>query len=322
MTPDRVSLVIASYRRGAKIDPTLATAFAQTRVPDEILVLNDRGFPETRAYIAANFPTVRVVDETCGSAAAARNAGARHAANPLVMFLDDDDLLHPHAVETLLRTRRAFPEARAWYSDHRWVNQVTGEVIPDHHRTVPAFRRLAWARPVRQTAEGRLFDRRLYRPMLHGGLLQSPWMVEREAFLAIGGFDPAFTSNEDWELYLRMVFHYRVALTDEIISDHILEAGREHVSRSGNLEETSAAIIRKHLRWALRRADLRSAAVLLRRLGMAHKTRGDARLPDLRAAWREYLRAFRCWPFDHVVAARAIVVWPLRMLTGRPGGAA
>ena len=32
---------------------------------------------------------------------------------------------------------------------------------------------------------------------------------------------------------------------------------------------------------------------------------------------REYLRAFRLWPFDHVVAARALVLWPLKLLVGR-----
>lgn len=315
---DRVSLVIASHRRGAKIGPTLASVFAQTRVPDEVLVLNDGGLAETREFIATSFPTVRVVDDVGGCAGAARNLGAKHAVHPLVMFLDDDDRLHSHAVETLLRSLRTFPEAKAAFADHTFTDHTTGHHVPDHHRSVPSFHRLNWATPRAKSGDVRLFDRALYRPMLRGGLLQQPWLVERDLFLSLGGFDSAFRSNEDWELYLRLVRNHSVALTDAIISDHLVEAGREHVSRSANLEETSAAIIRKHLRIAWRSGDMHSASILMRRLALHHKTRGDQAFPsDHVAGWRAYWRSFRTWPFDHVVAARTLVVWPWKMIAGR-----
>ena len=317
MIDNRLTLVIASYRRGARIGPTLASVLAQTRVPDEILVLNDRGFAETREFIAANFPTVRVVDADCGSAGAARNRGAKHAAHPLVMFLDDDDRLHPHAVATLLATLRAFPEAHAAYADHTFTDLGTGRHVPNHHRAVPAFERLRRAKPVKQTPTARLYDRRLYYPMLRGGLLQQPWLVRRDTLLSLGGFDESVRSNEDWDLYLRIVYAHPVALTDEVISDHLVEPGRDHVSRSAGLEDTSAALIRKHLRARARDGDLRAVPILLRVLGQLHKTRGDRlQNSDRRAAWHAYLRAFRAWPFDHVVAARAVVLWPLQLLAG------
>lgn len=312
---DRVSLVIASHRRGAKIGPTLASVFAQTRVPDEVLVLNDGGFAETREHIAANFPTVRVVDAVGGSAGAARNLGAKHAVNPLIIFLDDDDLLHPHAVETLLQTHRTFPEAKAAYADHTFTDHNSGYHVSNHHRAEPAFQRLTWAKPVKATEDARLYDRRLYYPLLRGGLLQQPWLVDRGVFLALGGFDEAFRCHEDWELHLRIVRSHSIALSDRVISDHIHEVGRDHVSRSADLEGTSAAIIRKHLKLSAASLDIPAAVVLLRRLGMHHKSVGDHLFTtDRRAGWHAYLRSLRAWPFDSAVFVRALFLWPWKAL--------
>ncbi|MEO8483548.1 MAG: glycosyltransferase family 2 protein [Acidobacteriota bacterium] len=319
---DTLSLVIASHNRGARIGPTLASVFTQTRLPDEVLVFNDGGSPDTRAYIAASFPSVRVVDGVGGNAGAARNLGAQHASSSLVMFLDDDDQLHPDAVDTLLGLHRAFPEAVAAFADHTFTDRVTGAHVANHHRDVASFHRIAQARPVRVGPEGRLFDRRLYYPMLWGGLLQQPWLVRRDVFLALGGFDTAFRSNEDWELYLRLVHAHAIALTDHVISDHIVEPDRAHVSRSANLTDTSREIIRKHVRLALRGLDVRAAGILLRRLGRHYKTDGDMLLHSAPgAAWRAYLRSLRTWPFDHVVVARALVILPIRLATGGQTGA-
>ncbi len=312
---ERLSLVIASHNRGSKIGPTLISAQQQTRPPDEILVLNDGGSAPSRTYISEHFPAVRVIDGAGGSPAAARNLGAAHARHSLVMFLDDDDLLHPQAVETLLRTLRAFPEARAAYADHTFFDRGTGFYVPDHHCSVPAFDRLNAVRPAGVSDDVRLFDRRLYYPMLTGGLLQQPWLVERDYFLAQGGFDQTFSCNEDWELYLRIVRQVPVALTNAVISDHVVEPGRAHTSRSTELDSTGVAIIRKHLRMAWRDLDLRAVFILQRRLANHNKTAGDrVAHKNLRAAWRSYLLSFVAWPFDHVVVARLFVLWPLQLI--------
>ncbi len=312
---ERLSLVIASHRRGARIDRTLASVADQTCQPDEIVVLNDGGFDETRTFVSEHYPHVRVVDADGGSAGAARNLGARAATGTLIMFLDDDDVLHPHAVETLMTELAAFPEAAAAFADHTFRDHTTGTYVANHHQAVPAFGRLAAAAPIRSSALGRLYDRTLYYPMLHGGLLQQPWLVRRAVFLELGGFDTAFRSNEDWDLFLRLVHDHRVCLTDIVISDHIVEAGRTHVSRSASLDHTSRDIIVKHVRLARGAADAKALRILLPRLANHYKTEGDRMAPSERyRAWRAYLRAAKTWPFDHVVLARALVLWPLDLI--------
>lgn len=313
-----ISLVIASQRRGARIGPTLESVFSQTAAPAEVLVFNDGGCIETRRFIGVEYPAVTVVDGVGGSPAASRNAGAAHSTQPYVMFFDDDDVLHPHAVETLWRTIGVFPSARAAFADHTYTDVVNGVRLDNHHAVVPAFRRLDDARPIARVERARLYNRLLYYPMLYGGLLQQPWLVERAAFVELGGFDTAFRSNEDWELYLRLVFAFSIALTDVVISDHIVEAGRSHVSRSDSLEATGRAIVRKHLALGMARRDLRAIFILRRRLGRMYKTDGDQMAPrELRDAWSRYLAALRMWPFDYVVCARSLLLMPLQLLARR-----
>lgn len=317
--PLPIALVIASHRRGARIGPTLESVLRQTVTPAEVIVFNDGGAADTRDFASAAYPNVIVVDGVGGCPAASRNRGAAQATQPYVMFLDDDDVLHAHAVETLWRTLTTFDAAKAAFADHTFSDAAAGVRIENHHRTLPSFRRLDEAPLLAQAHGVRLFGRGLYYPMLSGGLLQQPWLIERAVFEQLGGFDESFRSNEDWELFLRLAYTHALALTDEVISDHIVEADRQHVSRSVSLDETGRAIVEKHLRLAREHRDRRASWALRQRLGRMYKTEGDRlAASDVRAAWRRYCAALRMWPLDHVVVARALFTLPVQLLLRRP----
>lgn len=317
MTP-AVSLVIPSYRRGAKIGPTLSSVFAQTRPPAEVLVVNDGGFADTTAFVREHYPAARVLDIPHGGAAAARNTGVEAAAGPVVVLLDDDDTLRPTGVEVLVRTLTTFPEARAAHADHTFTDLRTGFHQPNHHAT-PAFARLARVRPRREAGGVRLFDKRLYYAMLSGNLLQQPWAVYRDAYRAVGGFQPGLVSADDWDVYLRVVRRFPVALTDEIVGDHFLEPGRQHLTTDPRQRQGQMEAARRHLALAGWR-DVRAAVSLRHTLGLHHKALGDE-AGDAATAWREYRRAAWYWPFDPVVVARAAVVMPFTRLRGILRGA-
>ena len=128
-----VSLVIATYNRGCKLAPTLDSVLAQTVLPDEIVVVDDGSADGTGDWVRAHYPQVRVLTTANGGTSAARNRGAEAAQSEILMFLDHDDTLLPHAVETLSNLFRTFPEARAAFADHRYVNLVTNVQFADHH---------------------------------------------------------------------------------------------------------------------------------------------------------------------------------------------
>lgn len=315
MTEPRASLVIATYRRGSKIGPTLTSVMRQTRLPDEIIVVNDGGDADTAAYIGAEFPTVRLVNAAHGGAARARNHGAQLATGEVIVFIDDDDAFKPHAVETLLDELDEFPQAVAAYADHELTNHVTGEHYADHHQVMPAFERLRALTPLATKGQTRLFGKPLYRAMLQGNLLQQPWAVRRATFLAAGGFHPGVDSCDDWDLHLRICRQWPVALSDRVISDHFIEQGRQHGSLVPNRLEDHARATSRHLK-AIGLSDPISSWIMTRKLGGIFKAIGDNSLAQSPAkAWRMYARSARYWPFDYVVAAR-LVIWPLAAAVG------
>jgi glycosyltransferase involved in cell wall biosynthesis len=70
-------------------DPCLHSLLAQTRRPDEILVINNASTDETRA-VAQQVPYVRVVDEPRKGLVVARETGRRTAMGELLVYLDAD----------------------------------------------------------------------------------------------------------------------------------------------------------------------------------------------------------------------------------------
>lgn len=307
-----VSVVTATYNRGPRIGKTLDSVFAETRPADEVVVVDDASPDGTGAWVRDHYPAVRVITrDRNGGTSAARNHGAREARGDILVFLDHDDELLPHAIETLLGQLRQFPEARAAFANHGSVDTVNDTHCADHHAEKRQFARLRSVRATRETPEGRLYaDRAMYYALLYGNLLQQPWAVYRDTFLALGGFGPEVRYCEDWDLYLRVAYAAPLVLSDRVISRHSIHG--ENLGLAEGQEEMHRVVLYRQLA-ARRWWEVRARGILYRRLGMWYKTRGDQLSGrDLREAWRTYVRSFRAWPFDYVVAARTLL-WPLRL---------
>ncbi len=309
---DLVSLIIATYNRGHKIGPTLDSVNAQSRAPNEILVVDDCSTDGTGEWIRERYPNVRVVKTPQNLfTAGARNFGAAAATGKILVFLDHDDLAHIHAVETLLELLSKFPAARASYADHRYINRVSGVTYEDHHRSQAAFGRLGNVPRASEDSLGRLYRRPMFYALLHGNLLQQPWAVYKETFFKVGGFSKDVRYCEDWDLFLRVTRTVSIALTDSVISDHIVEGENLHLAP--NQVEMYRRVLKRLI--FLEPWNARLVIPVLKRLAQFAKTEGD-RAPTLPHAWNAYLRSFLYWPLDHVVVARAFLIFPFQLLLG------
>lgn len=306
-TQPTVSVVIGTYNRGSLIATTLDSVIAQTHRPTEIVVIDDGSTDGTGDWIRAHYPDVRTISVVNGGTSATRNRGAEHATGDVLVFLDHDDWIMPHAVETLLGLLARFPRARAAYADHELKNVVDGEHFANHHTAQPAFHRLRDVPPLEADGTERVYGRELQHALLRGNLLQQPWAIYRNDFLALGGFDPAIRYCEDWDLYLRVTGRFPIALTDRVISVHYIEGQNLH--RAAGQEIQHMKVIRKHL--ASGQLDGADRRILKRRLANYYKTQGD----HLRGAgepggWHRYVRSLGTWPFDPVVIVRCLAWMP------------
>jgi GT2 family glycosyltransferase len=97
-----VSVIIPTKNRKGDLRSTLEDLVAQTRRPDEILIVDQSPFPSFEpgsVPIAVNF--IHAPD--ISGAAVARNVAMDHATGDLWIFLDDDVILEPQYVEEIVR---------------------------------------------------------------------------------------------------------------------------------------------------------------------------------------------------------------------------
>jgi glycosyltransferase involved in cell wall biosynthesis len=97
-----VSVVIPAYNAEAYLREALDSVFAQTRPPDEVVVVDDGSNDRTSEVAASYGDRVRLLRQPNRGEAAARNAGVLAARGALIAFLDADDTWLPRYLESQL----------------------------------------------------------------------------------------------------------------------------------------------------------------------------------------------------------------------------
>jgi glycosyltransferase involved in cell wall biosynthesis len=100
--PGRVSVVIRCHQHGRFLAEAVGSARAQTRVPDEIVVVDDGCTDETAPVLESlveQGPLVVVRHATSKGPAASFNAGVTASSGDLILALDADDALSERYIE-------------------------------------------------------------------------------------------------------------------------------------------------------------------------------------------------------------------------------
>jgi glycosyltransferase involved in cell wall biosynthesis len=84
-----VSAIVCAYNEASVLPACLYSLLAQTRPPDEIIVVNNASTDETRP-VASAVPRVRVVDEPTKGLVVARERGRQAASGHILAYLDAD----------------------------------------------------------------------------------------------------------------------------------------------------------------------------------------------------------------------------------------
>ena len=173
----KISIIIPTFNRPTLLQRAIASCIEQRFQDIEIIVVNDAG---TDVADVAQAATYLSLPHNRGLAGA-RNAGLSVARGEYVTFLDDDDLLLPNHLESLLR---AVTPTTIAYSDYWRV----AEGLRVEERT-PEFD----------------YDRILTENFIPVNCFLAP----RQLIEAAGRFDEWLTALEDWDLWLRLSRGYR-----------------------------------------------------------------------------------------------------------------
>ena len=125
-----VSVVIPSFNAERFIGQTIRSVLAQTRPPEEIIVVDDGSTDETGEIVRSFGSAVTFVELGHGGACRVRNHGASLARGDALMFLDSDDVLGPEVLQHLVETLHRVPRGIALCSwnrlervDEQWVQR-------------------------------------------------------------------------------------------------------------------------------------------------------------------------------------------------------
>ena len=84
-----ISVIVCAHNEARYLPACLHSVLAQSRIPDELLVINNASTDGT-PFVASQIPHVRVVDEARKGLVVARETGRRHASGDLLIYLDAD----------------------------------------------------------------------------------------------------------------------------------------------------------------------------------------------------------------------------------------
>lgn len=185
-----VSVIVPNFNRAALIGETLSNILAQTRPPDELIVVDDGSTDGSVDAIAGFGRQVRLIRQENRGPAAARNRGLAEAAGEFIQFMDSDDLCSLNKLEV---QERQLGETGAPFVYSPWLQArlVDGKALHAGHvvqqRPVPASRScLSW--------------------LLRGWLILLPaCLFRRSALDRAGPFREDLPVAEDLELLFRIL---------------------------------------------------------------------------------------------------------------------
>ncbi len=217
-----ISVVIPVYNSARFLAGTIQSLKAQTYSEWELIIVDD-GSKDDSLFIAEEArqqdARVSVFPQKNAGVSVTRNLGlARSRGNfPYVLWLDNDDLLAPHALQVLLDLLEAHPEASAACGFVQDIG-IDGSPAVGHDRleALTSRRGIHGSRLVRRAPDA---------PLVFGDLcfhnhIISPGqvLVRKSALETAGAYDVSRAYTEDHDLWWRLTMQVGpIAVTPEVV---------------------------------------------------------------------------------------------------------
>ena len=193
-----VSVVMPTYNNAGFIRDAIDSILMQSAVPRQIIVIDDGSTDDTACVMRGYGERIEYRVQENGGPAAARNHGMRLAGEPLVAFLDADDVWHPRKIELQLRCMERVPEIGLLATQQfDWPIANFPPLPEGWDEPTTRMRRVTWEQLVVKTL-----------------ILTSTVLMKREKMAQVGDFDLKLFGPEDRDFFLRFAGICPVAMLD------------------------------------------------------------------------------------------------------------
>ena len=182
--------MIPSFNRVVLLQRAIYSVYAQTRMPDEIIVIDDGSTDGTEIMVKTEFPSVDYYYQENAGVSAARNQGIRSSTAEWLAFLDSDDEWLPEKLEQQEILLTQSPNQKICHSEEIWIRNGKRVNAMNKHGK----------------AGGWIFQRCL--PLCV--MSPSSIIIHRDVFNELGCFDESLPACEDYDLWLRITARYPV----------------------------------------------------------------------------------------------------------------
>jgi glycosyltransferase involved in cell wall biosynthesis len=195
-----VSIIIPCYNYGHFLGEAIESALGQTHSNVEIIVVDD-GSSDATPRVAGRYKDVIYIDQENLGVSIARNNGLSRSSGDFIVFLDADDRLLPSAVAIGLNSLKNHPESAFGFGRCRFISEI-GSEIPT---------------PLLPNEVNNQYLGLLFAPYIWTtGLV----LFRRSTFDTVRGFDPAYKTAQDYELYLRIARNFPIYYHENTIAEY------------------------------------------------------------------------------------------------------
>lgn len=197
METPTVSVVIPTFNSQDTIKAALESVFAQSLIPDEVIVVDDESTDHTCHIVTSNFPQVTLIKKHNGGPSSARNLGIKNAKSEWIAFLDADDIWANDKCQLQVQVIRDNPKAVVIASS--WTSSAHQLMASEKNRSHTPAKKHLWTSDI----------------LVLNRFQTSTVMARRSQLEQLGSFKSELDGAEDWDMWLRLSKLGEVILIDE-----------------------------------------------------------------------------------------------------------
>jgi glycosyltransferase involved in cell wall biosynthesis len=193
--------IVPTYNRAQYIGEAIESLLAQTRKPDQIIVVNDGSTDDTLSVLDRYADRIEIISKPNGGKATAINMAIPQARGDCIWVFDDDDVALPDALQRHLEALEKDRQAGFTYSP------ILVGYSGDDGRIVVRHETRLW-----KVDRDEFLIRLMEHCFIHG---QPAVVIRTDCLKRIGLFDERLVRSQDYDIVLRLARHYLPASIEE-----------------------------------------------------------------------------------------------------------